>query len=104
MSHIKEVSITEDIKLYAFARIFLDNFQHLKAYWPMIGKKTAQTLLSFGVDDIDGTIDDTTKIYSMAGAEEQKPTMRTEEIVTLIRDAKRIPIERDTLYNTINTY
>ena len=51
----------------------MDNFKHLKAYWPMIGKDTTQILLSFGVDDIDGTIDDTTKIYSMAGAEEQNP-------------------------------
>ena len=70
----------------------------------MIGKKTTQTLLSFGVDDIDGTIDDTTKIYSMAGAEDQNPAMSTTEIVKLIKDVDRRAIERDTLYNTIKEY
>ena len=104
MSHINEVSIVDDIKLYSFARIFMDNFNHLKAYWPMIGKKTTQSLLVFGVDDIDGTIDDTTKIYSMAGAEDQNPSMSTEEIIKLIKDVGRTPIERDTLYNTVNEY
>ena len=82
----------------------MDNFKHLKAYWPMIGKKTTQSLLSFGVNDIDGTIDDTTKIYSMAGAEDQNPVMSTEEIVKLIKDAGKTPVERDTLYNTIKEY
>ncbi len=104
MSHIEEVSLIEDIRLYSFSRIFMDNFKHLKAYWPMIGKKTTQSLLSFGVNDIDGTIDDTTKIYSMAGAEDQNPVMSTEEIVKLIKDAGKTPVERDTLYNTIKEY
>ena len=104
MSHINEVSVTNDMRLYSFARIFLDNFKHLKAYWPMIGKKTTQNLLAFGVDDIDGTIDDTTKIYSMAGAEDQKPVMTTKEIIKLIKDVGRTPIQRDTLYNTIKEY
>ena len=104
MSDIKEVGIIEDMRIYAFSRIFLDNFQHLKAYWPMIGKKTTQSLLAFGVDDIDGTIDDTTKIYSMAGAEDQNPAMSTDEIVKLIKEVNRIPVERDTVYNTIKEY
>ena len=104
MSHINEASIITDLKIYSFSRIFMDNFKHLKAYWPMIGKDTTQTLLSFGVDDIDGTIDDTTKIYSMAGAEDQNPKMSTKEIINLIKNVGRIPIERDTLYNTVNTY
>ena len=104
MSHINEVSVVNDIRLYAFSRIFMDNFNHLKAYWPMIGKKTTQSLLAFGVDDIDGTIDDTTKIYSMAGVEDQNPTMTTEEIITLIKQVGRTPIERDTLYNIVNEY
>ena len=104
MSHINEVSVVEDMRLYSFARIFMDNFDHLKAYWPMIGKKTTQSLLAFGVDDIDGTIDDTTKIYSMAGVEDQNPTMTTEEIIALIKKVGRTPIERDTLYNTVNEY
>lgn len=104
MSHIPETSLAEDMKLYAIARIYLDNFPHLKAYWPMLGRQNAQLSLSFGVDDIDGTIDDTTKIYSMAGSEEQTPAMSTGELVTLIRQARRIPVERDTLYNEIKNY
>lgn len=104
MSHIPEVSIVEDLKMYAVARLFMDNFAHLKAYWPMLGRKNAQLSLAFGVDDIDGTIDDTTKIYSMAGAEEQSPAMSTEEIVALIKQVNRQPVERDTLYNVVNQF
>lgn len=104
MSNVPEVSLVEDLKMYAVARLYMDNFPHLKAYWPMLGRKNAQLTLSFGVDDIDGTIDDTTKIYSMAGAEEQKPEMTTEEIVTLVKQVKRKPVERDTLYNAIAEY
>jgi aminodeoxyfutalosine synthase len=101
MSHISETSVVEDMKLYAVARIFMDNFPHLKAYWPMLGRQNAQLTLSFGVNDLDGTIDDSTKIYSMAGSEEQNPSMNTAEITNLIKQAKRVPIERDTLYNLI---
>lgn len=104
MSNVPEVSLVEDLKMYAMARLYMDNFPHLKAYWPMLGRKNAQLSLAFGVDDIDGTIDDTTKIYSMAGAEEQKPEMSTDEIVTLIRQVKRQPVERDTLYNVVTEY
>lgn len=104
MSHIAESTLIEDIKVYAIARIFLDNFEHLKAYWPMLGRSNAQLMLNFGVDDLDGTIDDSTKIYSMAGSEEQNPSLSTEEICDLIYNANRIPIERDTLYNIINKY
>ena len=104
MSNIKEGSTINDMRIYAFSRIFLDNFNHIKAYWPMIGKKTTQNLLSFGVDDIDGTIDDTTKIYSMAGVEDQNPTMTITEIIKLIKDVGKNPIQRDTLYNTIKEY
>jgi aminodeoxyfutalosine synthase len=104
MSHVAEVSVIEDLKNYAVSRIFMDNFAHLKAYWPMIGRSTAQLSLSFGVDDIDGTIDDSTKIYSMAGSEEQNPSLTTTELVELIKQAGKIPVERDTLYNVIKTY
>ena len=104
MSNVNESSIVEDMKMYAVARIFLDNFPHLKAYWPMLGRQNAQLSLSFGVNDIDGTIDDTTKIYSMAGAEEQNPSMTTEELVALIKQVKRKPVERGTLYNVIKEY
>lgn len=101
LSYIQEVSVMEDLKNYAVSRIFLDNFPHIKAYWPMIGKKVARLSLSFGVDDIDGTIDDSTKIYSMAGAENQKPAMTTKELVNLIKSVNRRPVERDTLYNVV---
>ena len=104
MSHVPESSHVEDMRMYAIARIYLDNFPHLKAYWPMLGRQNAQLSLAFGVDDIDGTIDDTTKIYSMAGSEEQSPTMSTAELVTLIQQVKRIPVERDTLYHEIKQY
>ena len=104
MSDVAEVSVVEDLRNYAIARIYLDNFEHIKAYWAMISRETAQLSLNFGVDDIDGTLDDTTKIYSMAGAEEQTPAMSTKELVELIRNVKRQPIERDTLYNVVTDY
>jgi len=104
MSDVGEVSVIEDLKMYAIARIYMDNFPHLKAYWPMIGRETAQLTLNFGVNDIDGTIDDTTKIYSMAGAEEQSPTMTTDEIVELISKVGRQAVERDSVYNVLKDY
>jgi len=104
MSNVAESTVVEDMKMYAIARIYLDNFPHLKAYWPMLGRQNAQLSLSFGVDDIDGTIDDTTKIYSMAGSEEQNPAMTTSELVALIQQVKKVPVERDTLYNEIKSY
>jgi len=104
MSHVPEVSTIEDLRNYAVARIFMDNFAHIKAYWPMIGRNTAQLSLAFGVDDIDGTIDDSTKIYSMAGSEEQNPALSTQQLVQMIKDAGRHPIERDTVYNTVTDY
>jgi aminodeoxyfutalosine synthase len=104
MSHVPESTLTEDMKMYAIARIYMDNFPHLKAYWPMLGRQNAQLSLSFGVNDIDGTIDDTTKIYSMAGSEEQTPSMNTAQLVTLIKQARRKPIERGTLYDVIKDY
>lgn len=104
LSHLDEVSVIEDLKNYAIGRIYMDNFKHIKAYWPMIGRKTAQMSLGFGVNDIDGTIDDTTKIYSMAGSEEQNPAMNTFELVELIRSTGRKAIERDTLYNVVKDY
>ena len=104
MSHIKEVSVIEDLKNYAVSRIFLDNFEHIKAYWPMIGRSTAQLSLNFGVDDLDGTIDDSTKIYSMAGSEEQNPKLSTLQLVELITQAGRVAVERDTLYNPLKIH
>lgn len=104
MSHIAESSTVEDLRLYAISRIFLDNFRNLKAYWPMLGRQTAQLTLDFGVNDLDGTIDDTTKIYSMAGSEEQTPSMTTEQLCDLIFAAGKTPVERDTVYNEIETF
>jgi len=104
MSHIPEVSAIEDMKVYAIGRIYLDNFNHIKAYWPMLGREQAQLTLAFGVNDIDGTIDDSTKIYSMAGSEEQSPSMTTEELVALIKQVGREAVERDTLYNIVKKY
>jgi aminodeoxyfutalosine synthase len=104
MSNVTEVSVIEDLKNYAVSRIFMDNFNHIKAYWPMIGRSTAQLSLNYGVDDIDGTIDDSTKIYSMAGSEEQNPALTTAELVELIKQVARRPIERDTVYNVIKDY
>lgn len=104
MSNVAESTIVEDMKMYAVSRLYLDNFNHVKAYWPMLGRKNAQLTLSFGVNDIDGTIDDTTKIYAMAGSEEQTPTMSTADLVQLIKQVRRQPIERGTLYNEIKDY
>ncbi|MFO7616690.1 MAG: aminofutalosine synthase MqnE [Bacteroidales bacterium] len=104
LGEIGEVSTVEDLRNYAVSRIYLDNFPHLKAYWPMIGREIASLSLSFGVDDLDGTIEDTTRIYSMAGAEDQNPSITTAGLAELIRQAGWIPVERDTLYNTLKTY
>ncbi|MDP4151717.1 MAG: aminofutalosine synthase MqnE [Bacteroidota bacterium] len=104
MSHVPESSVVEDMKMYAVARLYMDNFPHLKAYWPMLGRQNAQLTLSFGVNDLDGTIDDTTKIYSMAGSEEQRPSLTTAQLVTLIKQAGREPVERDTLYHVVQDY
>ena len=102
LSGIKEGTVIEDMRNYAISRIFLDNFPHLKGYWPMIGKPIAQLSLSFGVDDMDGTINDSTRIYSLAGAAEQNPQMTVSEMKALITEANRNPVERDSLYKAID--
>jgi aminodeoxyfutalosine synthase len=104
MSHVAEVSVVEDLRNYAVSRIFLDNFAHIKAYWAMIGRNTAQLSLNFGADDLDGTIDDTTKIYSMAGSEEQSPKLTSQELIAMIKSVGKIPVQRDTLYNIVREY
>lgn len=102
MSDLPEVSVTEDMKMYAVARVYLDNFPHLKAYWPAVGRKLARVSLSFGVDDLDGTINDSTRIYSLAGAEDQNPVMTVSEMIAMISEAKRTPVERDSYYNKLS--
>jgi aminodeoxyfutalosine synthase len=89
----------EDLRVYAVSRLLLHNIAHLKAYWIMLGVKTAQTALWFGANDLDGTVQEE-KIYHMAGAETPQ-AMTSAEIVRLIRNAGREPVERDTLYNVI---
>jgi aminodeoxyfutalosine synthase len=104
MSYLPEVSVTEDMRNFAISRIFLDNIHHIKAYWPAIGRDSAVMSLAFGVDDLDGTIDDTTRIYSMAGAEETNPAMTTSGIAEMIRSAGLKPVERDTNYKTLKEW
>lgn len=101
MSEIGEVSIIEDLKMLALSRIYLDNIPHIKAYWVMYGKSTTELALQFGADDVDGTIDDTTKIYSMAGAADSKPVMSILEIEHFAKGAGLEAVERDTFYNEI---
>ncbi len=104
MSELAEVPVTEDMRNYALSRIFLDNFSHLKAYWPATGRNAALMSLAFGADDLDGTIDDTTRIYSMAGAEDLNPGLSTTELVAMIRSAGFRPLERDTNYRTVKEW
>lgn len=104
MHELGEVPVTEDMRNYALSRIFLDNFIHIKAYWPAIGKSSALMSLTFGADDLDGTIDDTTRIYSMAGSEEDRPSLSTTELVAMIRSAGFRPVERDTNYRTVREW
>ncbi|MFI3270098.1 MAG: CofH family radical SAM protein [Rikenellaceae bacterium] len=101
LSHLGECSVTEDLRMIAVSRLFLDNIDHIKAYWVMYGKATTELALAFGADDVDGTIDDSTKIYSMAGAEDSRPRMTIEEIERMARQADFRAVERDTHYNII---
>jgi len=98
---IGEASTMEVLRTFAVCRLVLDNIPHLKAYWPMLGKDVMQLALLFGADDIDGTIDDSTKIYSMAGAEEQRPKLEVAELSRYVREAGFEPVERDTFYKKI---
>ena len=99
MDEIPKPSGVMDLKTMAISRLMLDNFPHIKAYWIMLGIKTAQVALSFGADDLDGTVVHET-IYHEAGAETPQAITVT-EIERLIREAGRIPVERDTLYNRV---
>ncbi len=89
----------DDLKMLAVARLMLDNFDHIKAFWIMIGPKLAQVSLSFGVDDLDGTVEEE-KIAHDAGAETGQRLARS-EMIRMIKVAGRVPVERDTLYNVI---
>ncbi len=99
LSHIPKPSGLLDLKTMAVSRLMLDNFPHIKAYWVMLGIKTAQVALSFGADDLDGTVVHE-KIYHDAGSDSPQE-LSVEEIRRLIREAGRVPVERDTLYNEV---
>lgn len=101
MSALGETSVTDDLRTLAMSRLILDNVPHIKAYWVMYGKETTELALAFGADDIDGTIDDSTKIYSMAGAADTRPTMSVEDIKRICSAAGFTAVERDTHYNEI---
>jgi aminodeoxyfutalosine synthase len=100
LSHLPEVPASEDLRNYAVARLFLDNIPHLKAYWVMLGLELAAQSLEFGVDDLDGTVDDSTRIYSMAGGMAH-PAVTSAELGRIIRTRGRIPVERDSGYQRI---
>ena len=103
LSEAGECSVEEDLRMIALSRLFLDNIPHIKAYWVSYGKATTEMALAFGADDIDGTIGDTTKIYSMAGGVE-RPTMSVEELEAMVRSAGFTPVERDSHYNPVERY
>ncbi|HET7753676.1 MAG TPA: aminofutalosine synthase MqnE [Anaeromyxobacteraceae bacterium] len=92
----------DGLRTYAVARLFLDNFDHLKAYWVMIGERLAQTALSFGVDDLDGTVLEE-RIYHMAGAETPQ-ALAEPQLHRLIRSAGRTPAERDSVYRVLRVH
>ncbi len=100
LSHIEETQEEEDLRNFAVCRLMMQNVKHLKAYWVMLGIETAQKSLSFGVDDLDGTISDTTRIYSMAGSMEN-PAMTVTQLEGIIESEGLIPVERDSIYNPI---
>jgi len=102
MPDLSRTTGIDDLKNIAVARCFLDNFPHIKAYWIMIGPKMAQVALSFGADDVDGTVKEEI-ITHMAGADTDQ-AMTREQLLRMIKEAGRKPIERDTLYNIIRSY
>lgn len=100
MSDRDEVNKEEDFRNFAVARLFLDNIAHLKAYWVMLGIDNSFASLEYGVDDLDGTVDDTTKIYSMAGSMEN-PTLSSDFLKEEILKAGRQPVERNSIYQEV---
>ena len=99
MDDLPKPSGVMDLKTMAISRLMLDNFPHIKAYWVMLGIKTAQVALSFGADDLDGTVVHE-KIYHEAGSHSPQE-LTVEELRRLIAEAGREPVERDTLYHEV---
>ena len=102
LTSFKKPTAFENLKMLAISRLILDNLPHIKAFWIMLGLKIAQLSLLFGADDLDGTVVEE-KITHAAGAETGQ-SISKEELLNLIFDAGRIPVERDTLYNLIKIY
>ena len=101
LASLGETSVVDDMRTLAMSRLILDNVPHIKAYWVMYGKESAEMALSFGADDIDGTIEDSTKIYSMAGAADERPRLTIAEIEKMCAMAGYRAVERDTHYNEL---
>ncbi len=98
----RNTSGVEDLRTIAVSRLMLDNFPHIKAFWIMLGLKLAQVSLSFGADDFDGTVVEE-KITHAAGADTEE-SITKDELIELIKQAGRTPVERDTLYNVLRVY
>lgn len=102
LSSLGEVSDEEVLRTFAIARLALDNIPHIKAYWPMLGKDLALEAMAWGADDLDGTINDSTRIYSLAGAEEQRPTLTVAELSARATAAGWKAVERDSFYRVLS--
>ena len=101
LSALGEVSDEEVLRTFAIARLTLDNIPHIKAYWPMLGKDLAFEAMDWGADDLDGTINDSTRIYSLAGADDQRPVLTVEELKRRSAAAGWCAVERDSFYNAL---
>ncbi len=101
LSYAGELEITEILRTFAISRIVLDNIPHIKSYWPMLGRDFCQLTLLYGADDIDGTINDSTKIYSMAGSKESNPVMTSSNLIRMAEECGYKATERDSFYNAI---
>lgn len=102
LSSLGEVSDEEVLRTFAIARLALDNIPHIKAYWPMLGKDLALEAMAWGADDLDGTINDSTRIYSLAGAEDQRPTLTVAELKARATAAGWKAVERDSFYRVLS--
>ena len=102
LSALGEISREEVLRTFAIARLALDNIPHIKAYWPMLGKDLAFEAMDWGADDLDGTINDSTRIYSLAGADDQRPVLTVEELQQRATAAGWSAVERDSFYRIIS--
>ncbi|NCB18386.1 MAG: CofH family radical SAM protein [Bacteroidia bacterium] len=101
LSYLGEADTIEILRTFAISRIVLDNFRHIKSYWPMLGREQSQLALLYGADDVDGTINDSTKIYSMAGSKEQKPVMTAQDLEAMAAQCGYVALERDSFYRQV---